>query len=290
MTTLSHLILDSVAKLAPFVDDAYDLVVIDECVFVEYHFLAGTITHMLAQVLRTFQNFLHDARRVICMQHRISDPTIAFYMSCMDLGAESQDVVRRKVTAPRGASPDEGFARTLTAYLVTWYVKHFDVTTGRSTMPTVVFTTRAKHATMLLALLRKVAKGRFNNLAADRIKGIWAGVQDDAWISKFLAHPNSAVDDADVLITTSVLQAGHSLDRYFRISFDFLFRGVLSFREELQFTSRLRYLGGEDMAEFKFGWIPSGGADAKRGQRRLRVDIEQAWDPEAGARWGDEFV
>ncbi|KAK9311929.1 hypothetical protein V1522DRAFT_424676 [Lipomyces starkeyi] len=110
---------------------------------------------------------------------------------------------------------------------------------------------------------------------------------EEEWIRQFLAHPNTAVDQVDVLVTTRVLQAGHSLDRYFRVSFDFLFRGVLSFREELQFTSRLRYIGRDDMAEYKFCWIPAGGADAIRaGQRRLELDIEQTWDPEGSARWG----
>jgi Origin of replication binding protein len=287
--------LDSIHKLDHFYH--YDAVVIDECVFVEYHFLAGTITNLLPQIMQAFQRLLTHAGRVICMQHRIPDTTIAFYMSCMDIGAEGYDVVRRKVSAPVVLHPMKVLtsrstgARTLTAYLVSWYTKYFDRATGRSTMPTVVFTTKAAHAGLLLSLLRNVARERFGDLAADRIKGIWAGVQDNEWVKSFLAHPNSSVDDADVLITTSVLQAGHSLDRYFRVSFDFLFRGVLSFREELQFTSRLRYLGREDMAEYKFCWIPAGGADAKRaGKRRLRLDIEQAWDPESGARFGADFV
>ncbi|KAK9385142.1 hypothetical protein V1515DRAFT_623635 [Lipomyces mesembrius] len=89
--------LDSVYKLGSVVDmEPYDLVVIDECVFVEYHFLADTITNRLPEILRTFQGLLHDARRVICMQHLIPDTAIAFYMNCMKLGAGSRDVVRRK--------------------------------------------------------------------------------------------------------------------------------------------------------------------------------------------------
>ncbi|KAK9428233.1 hypothetical protein V1505DRAFT_294059, partial [Lipomyces doorenjongii] len=91
--------LDSIPKLGPTLD-RYDLVVIDECVFVEYHFLAGTIKSTLPQVLRVFQRILRDAARVICMQHRIPESTIAFYMSCMEIEAGSRDVVRRKIVAP----------------------------------------------------------------------------------------------------------------------------------------------------------------------------------------------
>ncbi|KAK9329110.1 hypothetical protein V1520DRAFT_356295 [Lipomyces starkeyi] len=84
-----------------------------------------------------------------------------FYLDDGFFRPTSKDRMSRPSEGKRtcGASPDEGFdvARTLTAYLVTWYVKQ--------TMPTVAFTTRSKLATMLLALLRKVAKERFNNLA-----------------------------------------------------------------------------------------------------------------------------
>ncbi|KAI8378079.1 uncharacterized protein BYT42DRAFT_478444, partial [Radiomyces spectabilis] len=53
------------------------------------------------------------------------------------------------------------------------------------------------------------------------------------------------------LIVTSVMQAGHSLDRHFVTSYDFLFNGVLTFREELQFVSRLRYLHRTDVRNTK---------------------------------------
>ncbi|KAK9428923.1 hypothetical protein V1505DRAFT_375539 [Lipomyces doorenjongii] len=153
------------------------------------------------------------------------------------------------LTSPNGV-------RTLTAVLTNYYIQNYDVSIQRSTMPVVVFTTRASHAGLLLSFLRTVAKERFGELAADRIKCVWAGIQGDEWV---------------------VLQAGHSLDRYFRLSFDFLFR-------ELQLTSRLRYLGREDMAEYKFCWIPAGGPDSRRAgkplSRHLGGDAETNWGPD----------
>ncbi|KAK9483492.1 hypothetical protein V1527DRAFT_267878 [Lipomyces starkeyi] len=217
-------------------------------------------------------------------------------MNCMDLRAGTNDVIKRKVSAPTVLHPmkvltSPNGVRTLTAVLCNYYIQHYDVSIQRSTIPVVVFTTRASHAALLLSFLRTVAKERFGESAADRIKGVWAGIQGDEWVSRFLAQPNTTVDETDVLITTSVLQAGHSLDRYFRLSFDFLFRGVLSFREELQLTSRLRYLGREDMAENKFCWIPAGGPDSRRaGKRQLRLDVEQAFGRDAETNWGPDFV
>ncbi|KAK9349637.1 hypothetical protein V1523DRAFT_176431 [Lipomyces doorenjongii] len=287
--------LDSIAKLQ--VDtERYDLVVIDECVFVQYHFLAGTITTTLPNILATFQQILRNTPRVIAMQHRIPETTIAFYMECMSLPAGCRSIVRRRVNSPVVLHPmqvltSSNGCRVLEAHLLSCYIKWFSPETNRSEMPIVVFTTRAGHAAILLSMLRREATLRFGEGAANRVRAVWAGVQDDDWTREFLAHPNSKVEDVDVLITTSVLQAGHSLDRYFRVSFDFLFKGVLSFREELQFTSRLRYIGRDNMAEYKFGWIPAGGVDSRRaGQRRIRLDIEQAWDVNASARWGQAFT
>ncbi|KAK9311236.1 hypothetical protein V1524DRAFT_450410 [Lipomyces starkeyi] len=129
--------LDSICKLQSEAE-AYDLIITDECVFVKYHFLAGTITNFLPDVMRMFER-----------------------LRTMRVGSGG---------------------RTLAAYLVSWYIRHLDRQTGRSTMPTVVFTTRALHAGLLLSLLRKVAAERFGEEAAGRINGIWAGVQDDDWI------------------------------------------------------------------------------------------------------------
>ncbi|KAK9371479.1 uncharacterized protein V1513DRAFT_468831 [Lipomyces chichibuensis] len=198
----------------------------------------------------------------------------------MDLRARTNDVIKRKVSAPTVLHPmkvltSPNSVRTLTAVLCNYYIQNYDVSIQRSTMPVVVFTTRASHAGLLLSSLRERSQRR--DLG-------------DAWASRFLAQPNTTVDETDVLIATSVFQAGHSLDRYFRLSFDFLFRGVLSFREELQLMSRLRYLGREDMAEFKFCWIPAGGPDSRQaGKRQLRLDVEQAFGRDAEIRWGPDL-
>ena len=76
--------------------------------------------------------------------------------------------------------------------------------------------------------------------------------------AEVLGDPNTYSVDCDVLVTTSVLQAGHSLDQHFIQSYEFLYTGVLTFREELQFISRLRYLGRQFMAAWKFVWIQKG--------------------------------
>ena len=87
--------------------------------------------------------------------------------------------------------------------------------------------------------------------------------QKDPWNAEFVKNPNRRAADAEVLIVTSVLQADHSIDCHFRGSFEFLFLDVLTFREELQFTSRLRYMHRTDMAPFRYGWYEPGRPDSR---------------------------
>ncbi|KAK9457761.1 hypothetical protein V1511DRAFT_455084, partial [Dipodascopsis uninucleata] len=277
--------LDHIYKLDITRASSYDLIVVDECVFVQYHFLGGTVNNNFSMVMGAFTTFLTEASKVIIMQ-QLPESTIAFYMERMSLTlnkAHPGEVVRKKVHAPLVLHPMvvtstmDGL-HTMTAHLASTYVKEFNVADNCSQTPIVIFTTRTDHAAILLYILRKTAEDQFGEAAAERIGGIWASVQSEEWNRQFLADPNTMVGDVDILITTSVLQAGHSLDRYFRVSYDFLFRGVLSFREEIQFVSRLRYLGRKDMYRHKYGWIPGGEPNRKvAGKQRIRLSLEEAW-------------
>ncbi|KAK9260046.1 hypothetical protein V1519DRAFT_462226 [Lipomyces tetrasporus] len=147
------------------------------------------------------------------MQHRIPDSAISFYMDCMALAWGVDPVIRRKVLSPvvlhlmKVVTSYSG-SNLLACALVSTYVQNFDNVQGRSTMPIVVFTTRADHAAQVLSILRNVAKDRFGAHAESRVKAVWAGIQGDEWVREFLARPNAKVDEVDVLVTTSVLQAG----------------------------------------------------------------------------------
>ncbi|KAK9359881.1 hypothetical protein V1504DRAFT_362454, partial [Lipomyces starkeyi] len=77
--------LDSLYKLILKVDEPYDLVIIDECVFVMYHFLGGTMSVNLPRIVDAFRFFLSSAGKVVVIQHRILESCIAFYMKSMAL-------------------------------------------------------------------------------------------------------------------------------------------------------------------------------------------------------------
>lgn len=255
--------LDSIFKLKS--RRPYDVVLIDEATFVQYHFLCGTISDQMDLVIQTFKFILSTSKKVILMQHRIPDSTIGFYLDACSVQWGNPSVVRKKLDRPVTLHPTYFHynAFFLEAMLVEFYLKNYNSATAKSTSPFIVFTTRADHAAMLTWMVRKVARDNFGDDAENRIKGIWAAVQEKEWNKRFLLDPNVAACDADVLIVTSVLQAGHSLDCHFKTSFAFLFNDVLTYREELQFTSRLRWLNRPDVLQCRYAYIEKGRTNSK---------------------------
>lgn len=118
-----------------------------------------------------------------------------------------------------------------------------------------VFCSRVDFLLTLYQLFLDLVKELFPEQVASRIKGVWAQVQNTEWNSNFLRDPNAYSIDCDVLIVTNILQASHNLYCHFTTSYDILFNNVLSFREELQFISRLRYLDRTGVCQFKYAWI-----------------------------------
>ena len=71
--------LDSLWKVYDAGAEPYDVVVIDEALFVMHHFVSGTITDKLMDVIHAFRFYLSTARKVVIMQHRITENCISWY-------------------------------------------------------------------------------------------------------------------------------------------------------------------------------------------------------------------
>ncbi|CEP12324.1 hypothetical protein [Parasitella parasitica] len=252
--------LDSILKLKE--DEAYDVIIIDEATFVQYHLVAGTIpANEITIVLQKLKLLLQGANKIVFMQHRIPDTSINFYCNLIQCDPNDRNIVtKQKFDAPTVLQPLKKWSKIgdMVSYVIKDYIDNFNLDDQKSNSPFIVFCSRVDFSLALLQMFRKVAEERFGVAATDRIKGVWAQVQNDPWCSRFLTNPNSAAMDCDVLIVTNVLQAGHSLDTHFVTSYDILFNNILSFREELQFTSRLRYLGRTDVRATKHAWIETG--------------------------------
>lgn len=255
--------LDSIVKLKK--DEEYQVVIIDEATFVQYHLVAGTIpTTDLNTIIQKLKTILQHDDKVIFMQHRIPGSTINFYCNITNVDPFDRHVVtKRKFNAPTVLQPSKRWAKItdMVSYMIKDYIDSFNTDDQKSISPFIVFCSRVDFSMALLQIFRSVAEARFGVGAVERVKGVWAQVQNDAWCSRFITNPNSAALDCDIMIVTNVLlQAGHSLDTHFKSSsYDILFNNLLSFREELQFISCLRYLGRtDDMRAVKNAWIEAG--------------------------------
>lgn len=252
--------LDSIWKIQR---QQYDIIVLDEATFIRHHFVSGTIKDKIEAVVTQFQRLLESSDKIIIMQHRVTDTCIDFFCSLIGVNPDSA-VVKRKFDRPVPLHPLKVTfdLSVLVSTLITTYIESFKPEDNMSISPMVVFCTRADYAAFLCWLLKDIALKKWGSNAASRIKGIWSTVQGEQWNKEFLDSPNTMAQDCDILIVTTVLQAGHSFDRWFKISFDILFLGVVSFREELQLISRLRILGREkELAPHKYAYIEKGKAN-----------------------------
>ncbi|KAI0994302.1 hypothetical protein K3495_g13880 [Podosphaera aphanis] len=133
------------------------------------------------------------------------------------------------------------------------YLEAYDVDADRTNCPIVVFCSLATHATVLLSYWTEAVAP--TALAKSRARGIWGSIQEHEFAKAFLANPNRFACECDILFVTPILQAGHSLDKRFRLSFSLLANKNLNHRDEFQFTTRLRQRA--DLVPYRYAYIES---------------------------------
>lgn len=266
--------LDSIYKVP---DRTYDCIIIDEATFVRHHFTSSTLmgNPNVVECISRFKSLLRRCGRLIIMQYRVTDACIDFYME--EARVKESQVSRYKVNRPPSLLPTRWTQNSaqLTAHIVNNYIHNYDVTDLRSKKPMVIFTTKQIFGEFLQYLLRSVANRLFDPRAQDRIRFIWSGNQDQDWAKDFLSQPNQFSQDCDVLILTSICQAGFSIETWFSICYDFLFCGILTSRETLQLVSRVRTYGNPSLSTPRYTFIESGKANtfvANEGYIKLALD------------------
>ncbi|CAO3643536.1 unnamed protein product [Cunninghamella blakesleeana] len=244
--------LDSIWKVK--MKTPYDIVILDEGTFVQYHFVAGTIKDKMPYVVSMFKNILIGSKKIIIMQHRIPLGTISFY--CNILGIDPDDntmVANFFFEKPTPLKPDRmcESLNELILMLEEDYCGHYCPVDKRSKKPLIIFCSRADYS-LFFGLVPTFG----DESATERIRCLCFYVQNEAWSQKFLTSPNMFAHECDVLIVASILQAGHNIEKHFLNSYEILFLGVLTFREELQLISRFRVLNNTDVWKYtKTIWI-----------------------------------
>ena len=149
--------------------------------------------------------------------------------------------------------------RDILVVAINQYISYFNQVTKKCEQPFVIFTTKVDAALILNALFctleqelrnRAVSSGTDNSprpLLKSRILICCSDLKEDPAVTEFFDQPNTACTKYDVVIATTVIQAGVSLDRYFCTAFDLVFIGILAQRDLDQFLQRWRFMGRTDI-------------------------------------------
>ncbi|KNC31772.1 hypothetical protein FF38_08274, partial [Lucilia cuprina] len=267
--------------------DSFQTVVIDEC-----QFTLNQLTSDMRPVLDQLENIealsliLRNAPRCIFMQYGISH---ACYQTLTDMATKEEgQTVTRKVIKVKGSLqnmliPMRWMLGSGELASATHFMLNFFGTYG-SSKPFMVFCNKKAYAVELACYLMLTAYRLFPDSGlAHRVLLITGDTVGSPDVQAFMANPVRYSNEYDVVVTTSVLQAGVSITSKYVTAFDFLFAGILTNRENIQLTTRLRAYGREDMEPFRYTWLGEG-KPGKMNASRLEVEQKMMQDEGLGGR------
>ncbi|KAI0995573.1 hypothetical protein K3495_g12606 [Podosphaera aphanis] len=267
-------------------DKYYDVVLVDEAGAVRRHMVSDVMDKRGPWVRRSIRRLLQRAKTTIITQYQLMESDVEFWCSFAGLDRYDKDFCRRWIVPAEPWCPpmrySDNFEETIW-HLRRCYDEAYDLIDDRTECPIVVFCSLASHATMLLSYWTEHVAP--TQRVKTRARGIWGSIQRHAFAQDFLSNPNRFARECDILLVTPILQAGHSLDKWFRLSFSLLTNGNLTHRDEFQFTARLRQR--EDLIPYRYAYIEPGLGDgllADEGQ--ITTDLDHTarvyGDPEEG--------
>jgi len=260
-------------------DGVYNVVVLDEVGQLRRHWLSRIVQGCLGPSFLRFKKLLNEASLVVIMQDRISLEDVRFVTSLCGVDAEDRQKVRMlKLEKPRSMHPIKYTTEFDVALLM--IKKHYidslkmlyhptneneDITVNnftadtpkykQSVAPFVIFCTAKKTAVFLVYLMKQYAIACGGD--PDRVRGIWASLKDeDPWCIEFMRDPNTMSKDLDVLIATTVIGTGVSLDDWFVCYFGLIQNNIITVAEALQLIGRVRK---SEISVESFLYIQKGG-------------------------------
>ena len=230
----------------------WDVVIFDECGLIRLHCLAPITTPQLNVIFPNFISIIKDADNVILAQEFVSEKDVEFYMAFDDADDPYDN---RTVNAFRFIKPIHihpiGHSKDLHASILRMlkcYDEAFDHS-GRCIKPFMIFVTKVSMAELLLHLLTEECEKKFagnDDLLSQnksRIKGCWRAMRSKTVFAReFLMDPNENSWKADVVIATSIIGAGFSIETQFTSFHAFMTVDVIDHWSQRQFIQRLRTL------------------------------------------------
>ncbi len=231
---------------------AYNIVVFDEAGLTRRHFLSATIKDM-ERLHERFSQIVAAADTVLIMQQGLATEDVSFYTNITNDNCEDRGcVAARDFVRPIRVHPIEHREDIWDAIcnLNECYLACFDPQLQGGglldadgfkicTNPFIVFTNSCTLAEYIVTALRE--RAAYIGANPERVKGIWAALKDTCeFCRRFASTPNAVAPEVDVIVCTSVIGAGFSINTHFVAFHAFLLTGILSFDEEQQLIQRLR--------------------------------------------------
>ncbi|KAI1002879.1 hypothetical protein K3495_g5330 [Podosphaera aphanis] len=243
---------DSAKKIPEHVK--YDVILVDEAGAVRRHMVNDFMGERGPEVRNSVRRLVNISTTTIITQFQLLESDVEFWASFSGLDVHNEDDCRRWVVPAQPWCPPmrwtENFEQTIWQ-LRRCYWEEYDEENDRTNYPIIVFCSLATHAMLLLSYWTEtVAPTR---RARSRVHGIWGSVQEHSFARQFLTSPNTHANECDILLVTPILQAGHSLDKWLKLSFCLLSISHLNHRDEFQFTARLRQR--VDLVPYRYAYI-----------------------------------
>ncbi|KAI1000178.1 hypothetical protein K3495_g8019 [Podosphaera aphanis] len=251
----------------------YDVILVDEAGAVRRHMVSDFMHERGPGCRKTIRRLVGAAKTTIVTQFQLMESDVQFWGSFAGMDLRDAAVCCRWVVPAAPWCPPMRYSDNLEQtvwQLRKCYLDAYDRDADRTSCPIVVFCSYATHATMLLSYwMGSVAP---TAMAKSRVCGIWGAVQTHSFARRFLADPNACAPECDILFVTPILQAGHSLDKWFKLSFSLLTNSHLNHRDEFQFTARLRQR--PDLIPYRYAYIEDGlGWGRLADEKRVAADF-----------------
>ncbi|KAJ3406425.1 hypothetical protein HDV05_006014, partial [Chytridiales sp. JEL 0842] len=179
----------------PHSNNSYDVVVFDEASFARFHTLSSTLAPRLPKVLARCQQVLQEAKKVLIMQHDLTQDDVDYYLAFEGIDPEDRTMVYyRLLQIPPRLAPIK--ITTNLALLITRVCRQFlaSFVDGVCQEPMLICCTSVKITMLFIQYLKSIAP------YPERAHAIWSQVQEENWNASFMSDPNAFSSQADVLV------------------------------------------------------------------------------------------
>ena len=271
----------------------WDIIIFDKCGLIRLHLVATITAPQLHIIFPNLIRHIIDAKNVILAQEFISEKDVDFYTRYSRIDPYSpKDVKAFRFVKPVKIHDIEWTDNFFVAVnkMLEQYDNAFDKVTGKCIRPFMVFVTKVPVAEFLLHILEKECKVKWKDRPQilkqnlGQLKGLWRVLRyKTKFACNFLINPMGHAMEADVIVATSIIGAGFSIDVRFVSFHAFLSCDVLDHWMQRQLIQRLcailKHYKGETATPIEsYLYMEKGRGKIQEDTRKLMEDLLQGFN------------